>query len=86
MEQATHEAQIKKAVALDKARGVFLTTIQRRRFLQWRERNRDEDVLKLSLNDGNFPPTVGDWKRQKQFKRSGIYFIYVQERFVLQVI
>jgi hypothetical protein len=73
VEQATHEAQIKKAVALDKARGVFLTTIQRRRFLQWREKNREEEVLEMSFNDGKFPPTADDWKSPRRFQRSGTY-------------
>ncbi|KAI8579947.1 hypothetical protein K450DRAFT_239855 [Umbelopsis ramanniana AG] len=71
VEQATHEALIKEAVALEKARGVFLTTIQRRRFLQWQESNIENKPLDIQYDDVKFSPTLHDLERLKPFQRSG---------------
>ncbi|KAG2185318.1 hypothetical protein INT44_002108 [Umbelopsis vinacea] len=71
VEQATHEALIKEAVALEKARGVFLTTIQRRRFLQWQESNMENKAIDIKYDDIHFSPTLHDLNLSKPFQRSG---------------
>lgn len=48
--QASHEAHIKDAVAIEKARGVFLTHIQRKRFLQWREEQGERELAKIKYH------------------------------------
>ncbi|KAH8553006.1 Ion transport protein-domain-containing protein [Umbelopsis sp. PMI_123] len=78
VEQASHEAVIKDAVALEKARGVFLTTIQHRRFLQWQESNRAKEMEAIKfddLDDLNLSPGLVDLKQPKQFLPTGTHSI-----------
>jgi hypothetical protein len=63
-------------VALEKARGVFLTTIQHRRFLQWQESNRAKEMEAIKfddLDDLNLSPGLVDLKQPKQFLPTGTH-------------
>ncbi|KAM3584389.1 hypothetical protein VKS41_003207 [Umbelopsis sp. WA50703] len=88
IKQASHEALIKDAVAIEKARGVFLTHIQRKRFLQWREEQGERELEKLRYNNLGItipkPPPLPIPKKSSEGRSTRVPAIVIDSKRTVQ--
>jgi ATP-dependent RNA circularization protein (DNA/RNA ligase family) len=88
IKQASHEALIKDAVAIEKARGVFLTHIQRKRFLQWREEQGERELEKLRYHNLGItipkPPPLPIPKKSSEGRSTRVPAIVIDSKRTVQ--